>query len=165
MLEQSIRVKRRNENIVYAPAALVLATLPHSRVNGCEFVRRNGYHWLSVMAPSRVGVPYGVIPRLLLIWITTQVKVSNSRDISLGDSCRQFMNHLGTRSTGGKSGSIGRLRKQMSSLLQCSISFYRQENFQDIEIGMRLTDYSSLWWTPTEELARPIFLVESENRL
>ena len=152
MPNHSFRIKPRNEHIAYAPVAMVLATLPHSRVDGCEFVRRNGHHWLSLIAPSHTGIPYGVFPRLLLIWMTTQVKIKNSRDITLGDSCRQFMRSLGTQSTGGKSGSIGRLRRQMLSLLQCSISFYCQEDFQDIERGMRLTDHSFLWWKPSDDL-------------
>lgn len=147
MNTKNIRVKRRNEFIAYAPTALVLATLPHRSVNGSEFVRRNGNHYLSILAPSKVGIPFGVLPRLILIWIATQVVVTKSRDIYLGRSCRQFMAGLELASTGGKSGSIGRLRRQMASLFQCSISFYEQATYHDVEVGMRLTDLSSLWWT------------------
>lgn len=149
-----LRMKRKNEHIAYVPAALVLTTLPHSRVDSGEYVRRNGHHLLTITAPAIVGIPYGVIPRLLLIWIATQVKLTRTRDINLGDSCRQFLHQLGIQSTGGKTGSIGRLRRQMASLLQCSISVSRRQESHDFEMGMRLTDFSSLWWMPTGELTR-----------
>ena len=144
----SLSCKRtRNSHIVYAPVALVIATLPHREVNGTEFVRRNGRHTLSILAPSRVGLPYGVIPRLLMIWITTQAKFAGQREIKLGDSCRAFLKELGIQSTGGKNGSIGRLRKQLRSLLQCTISISEHRENLDQESGMRLTDQSALWWS------------------
>jgi len=56
-----LRMKRKNEHIAYVPAALVLTTLPHSRVDSGEYVRRNGHHLLTITAPAIVGIPYGVI--------------------------------------------------------------------------------------------------------
>ena len=37
--------------------AMVQATLPHKRVEGNEFERRNGAFTLSLLAPGRVGLP------------------------------------------------------------------------------------------------------------
>ena len=51
--------------------AMVQATLPHRKVQGNEFERRNGAFTLSLMAPAKIGLPYGSIPRLLLAWVTT----------------------------------------------------------------------------------------------
>jgi len=48
----------------YMARALVQATLPHSKPDTNEFERRNGAFTLVMLAPSRVGLPYGVIPRL-----------------------------------------------------------------------------------------------------
>lgn len=42
--------------------AMTLATLPHRKVEGNEFERRNGKFTLSLMAPSKIGLPYGSIP-------------------------------------------------------------------------------------------------------
>lgn len=50
----------------YTARALVQATLRHSRPEGHEFERRNGAFNLVMLAPSKVGLPYGVIPRLML---------------------------------------------------------------------------------------------------
>ena len=51
--------------------AMVQATLPHKKVAGNEFERRNGNYTLTLLAPSKIGLPYGTVPRLLLAWLTT----------------------------------------------------------------------------------------------
>jgi hypothetical protein len=52
--------------------AMVQATLPHKKVVGTEFERRNGNYTLTLLAPSKIGLPYGTVPRLLLAWLTTE---------------------------------------------------------------------------------------------
>ena len=94
------------EYVVYVPKALVITTLPYTKFEGAEFVRQNGNHRLSVLAPETVGIPYGVIPRLLLIWVATEAKVRKTRDIELGRSFREFMSKLNLQCTGGKNGTI-----------------------------------------------------------
>ncbi|WP_199224767.1 hypothetical protein [Falsochrobactrum shanghaiense] len=47
--------------------AMVQATMPHSKADGNEFTCTNGAYTLSMLAPSRIGLPYGSIPRLLLV--------------------------------------------------------------------------------------------------
>jgi hypothetical protein len=42
--------------------ALVQATLPHSKPESNEFERCNGAFTLVMLAPSKIGLPYGVIP-------------------------------------------------------------------------------------------------------
>ena len=42
--------------------AMVQPTLPHRKVEGTEFTRVNGNYSLSIMAPSRIGLPYCTIP-------------------------------------------------------------------------------------------------------
>jgi hypothetical protein len=54
--------------------AMVQATLPHKKVAGNEFERKNGAYTLHLhpLAPAKVGLPYGTVPRLLLAWLTTE---------------------------------------------------------------------------------------------
>ena len=140
--------------IAYIPKSLVITTLPYTKFEGTEFVRKNGRYRLSVLASEDVGVPYGVVPRLLLIWIATEAKVRKSREIELGRSFRQFLLKLNMKSTGGKDGSIGRVRRQLRSLFQCSISSSLAiGEWQDIESGMRLADHSHFWWQPHSEFS------------
>ena len=74
--------------------ALVQATLPHRRVIGTEFTRRNGAFTLTILAPSEVGLPYGSMPRLLLAWLTTEAVRTRSRELVLGDTLSGFMRDL-----------------------------------------------------------------------
>ena len=62
----------------YMARALVQATLPHSKPDNNEFERRNGAFTLVMLAPSKIGLPYGVIPRLMMAWMTTEAYARSS---------------------------------------------------------------------------------------
>jgi replication initiator protein len=129
--------------------ALVQATMPHRRPETAEFVRRNGAFTLTIMAPSEVGLPYGSIPRLLLAWLTTEAVRTRSRELVLGDSLSEFMRQLGMVPTGGRWGSITRLRAQSHRLFASSVScLYRGDAREVAEAGFRIADRHVLWWDP-----------------
>lgn len=128
--------------------ALVQATLPHKRVDGNEFTRRNGSYTLTLMAPSYIGLPYGTIPRLLLSWITTEAVRTRSRELELGESLSGFMRELGIVPTGGRWGSITRLKDQTTRLFASSITAV-YINGPGIAIeNPRIADKATLWWDP-----------------
>jgi hypothetical protein len=125
---------------------MTLATLPHRKVEGAEFERRNGPFTLSITAPSRIGLPYGSLPRLILAWVTTEAVRTKSRELELGDSMSGFMAELGLVPTGGRWGSITRLKDQTARLFASSISTSYQEGPALAEMGYRLADKTVLWW-------------------
>ena len=126
--------------------AMVQATLPHRKVEGNEFERRNGSFTLSLMAPAKIGLPYGSVPRLLLAWVTTEAVKSKSRELELGDSMSAFMGELGLSPTGGSTGSITRLKNQSRRLFASTVSATYQDSEKVADIGYRLADRSVLWW-------------------
>ena len=65
----------------YMARSMVMATLPHRKTPGNEFVRKNGDFTLSLMAPSHMGLPYGSIPRLLVAWVTTETVRTKQREL------------------------------------------------------------------------------------
>lgn len=128
--------------------ALVQATLPHKRVVGNEFTRRNGAFTLNLMAPSAVGLPYGTVPRLLLAWLTTEAVRTRSRELVLGDSLSSFMRELDMMPTGGRWGSITRLKTQTLRLFSTTVDcFYTSEERTGM-VGYRIADRAMLWWHP-----------------
>ncbi|WP_018417332.1 replication protein RepA [Teredinibacter turnerae] len=128
--------------------ALVQATLPHSEVDGNEFERTNGAFTLSMLAPSSVGLPYGNIPRLLISWLTTEAVKTRSREVILGDTLTQFMHELDMAPTGGRWGSITRLRDQMTRLFSCFVSCsYVGSNMTGVR-NIMIADEANLWWSP-----------------
>lgn len=126
--------------------ALVQATLPHKRVTGPEFTRRNGAYTLSLLAPSHIGLPYGTVPRLLLAWMTTEAVKTQSRELVLGDSLSGFMRELELIPTGGRWGTVGRLKDQTRRLFASTISASYADAEKHAEAGYRLADKSLLWW-------------------
>lgn len=126
--------------------AMVQATLPHKKAAGNEFSRKNGNYTLTLLAPSKIGLPYGTVPRLLLAWLTTEAVRTKSRELELGDSLSGFMRELGLVPTGGRWGSIGRLKDQARRLFSCTVSATYDDAAKNADMGYRLTDKSLLWW-------------------
>lgn len=126
--------------------AFLQATLPHRKVEGNEFERRNGAFTLSLLAPSKIGLPYGSIPRLLLAWLTTEAVRTKSRELELGDTLSAFMRELDLVPTGGRWGSITRLKDQARRLFASTVSASYTSADRHAEAGYRLAERSMLWW-------------------
>lgn len=126
--------------------AMILATLPHSKVEGNEFTRVNGNYSLSIMAPSSIGLPYGTIPRLLLAWVTTEAVKTRSRELELGDSLSSFMSELDMVPTGGRWGSITRLKDQSRRLFASSITAVYENGPGFAVIKQSVADRAQFWW-------------------
>lgn len=136
---------------------LVQATLPHSNPGDVPVWGRTNGHISLVIRPGwdnkknqTIGYPYGTIPRLLLFWLTTEALRTRSRRIEFGNSLSSFMRELGLIPTGGRWGSITRLRNQMDRLFQATISF---ESLKDVKnnrgkqwLNMQVAPKGELWW-------------------
>jgi hypothetical protein len=126
--------------------AMVQATLPHSAVKGNEFSRKNGNFTLTILAPSKIGLPFGNVPRLLLSWLTTEAVRTKNRELILGDSLSGFMNDLGFQVTGGRNGSIARIKQQTRRLFSSSIQCDYETDTETALMGFRVADRAMLWW-------------------
>jgi replication initiator protein len=106
-----------------------------------------------------IGFPYGTLPRLLLTWLSTEAVRTQEPVLLLGDSLSAFMRALGLVPTGGRNGTITRLKKQMERLFLASLTV-RWDSTPDRQAGGRLNVASSydLWWSerdPDEPLLMP----------
>jgi hypothetical protein len=128
--------------------SLVQATMPHSRPQGNEFTRKNGAYSVTMLSPSSIGLPYGTIPRLLLIWLTTEATRTQKREIVLGDNLNEFMHQLGLTPTGGRWGSITRLKDQMTRLFSTSISCTYDDGKHWAIKDVKPIEQANLWWEP-----------------
>ena len=131
---------------------MVQATLPHSQVKEVFFQRKNGNFQLSLMANPSIGLPYGSIPRILLAWITTEAIRKKDKTLLLGDTLTSFMTELNLVPTGGRWGTIPRLRSQMQRLFSCTISC----NYADPQgkgvagVNFLIADSYAMWWQPQQ---------------
>ncbi|MRK19117.1 replication protein RepA [Pseudomonas sp. JG-B] len=97
--------------------ALVIATMPYKDPKADVFKRENGDFRLRIVAGYEGGIPYGIYPRLLMSWVTTEAVRTKSPVIELGDSLSFFLRDvLDIQRGGGKRGSSTRVAEQMKRL-------------------------------------------------
>ncbi|MGA3983427.1 replication protein RepA [Ralstonia nicotianae] len=144
--------------------ALVQATLPYrepdptmpawGRVAGnTSLIIKPGYYANpKTKTLESMGYPYGTIPRLLLAWIGTEAVRTKERQLVLGKSLSEFMDQLGiTAQTGGKNGSITRVREMMKRLFAADMAIVRGEGkgVGDFAASkFSVADDTALWWDP-----------------
>lgn len=138
---------------------LVQATLPHKNPGAgvSTFERSNGHFHLLIMAPPKIGLPWGKTPRLLLSWLTTEAVRTRSPRLELGTNLSRFMRQLGLTPTGGRWGTISRLRDQtrrlFSSTIRCSYDVPGRYEDTAFLIASRI----SLWWNPADPEKTDLF--------
>lgn len=114
------------ENMAFTHAVLCQVGLPRSKVEGREFMRQSGAAWVNVQAgyldegrgPVLQPIPYGVMPRLALAWVSSYAKRDNTREIPIGDSAAEFLRLMGMDDQGAR---YTTLRRQMHALAACRL--------------------------------------------
>ncbi len=169
----NITMEPNATEMAFIARALVQATLPHSDPGEIPiWGRTNGRLTLTIKPdweidpktnkPHCVGIPYGTIPRLLLFWITTEAVKTKSRRLELGDSLASFMRELGLTPTGGRWGTIRRLREQMNRLFRAKISFDVKAKANGDPgaawMDMQVAPKGELWWSHHQPEQRPLRL-------
>jgi hypothetical protein len=140
---------------------LVLATLPHSdpgkltrfgRTNGrFSYYIESGTYQDEQQQTQAIGLPYGTIPRLLLCWLTTEAVRSKEREIKLGHNLTRFMEKLEIHPTGGKWGSIPRLREQMNRFFSSKVSYTYQQQKGFVSGTVQVTSGAKTFWKEDEK--------------
>jgi hypothetical protein len=95
-----------------------------------------------------IGLPYGPIARLLLVWINTEA-TKGSRRIQVTSNLTQFMRDVGLQYRSGEKGTTRTLREQIRRLLLAQISFYREEDqgaHESFDL-MTVSRRYDLWWS------------------
>jgi hypothetical protein len=109
------------ENMAFTHTVLCQVGLPRSQVAGREFMRQSGAAWINIQAgyldegkgPVLQPIPYGVMPRLGLAWVSTFAVQNREREIRIGDSAAEFLRLMGMGDDGRR---YQTLRKQMHAL-------------------------------------------------
>lgn len=154
-----IRLDRASsKEAAFLARQFIQATLPHRNPKTDTWSRTNGNFTLGLRAGFRhrtgesYGLPYGVIPRLLLFWITTEALRTKQRRLELGSSLAQFMREVGLSpdTGGGKRGDAKRLQEQMRRLFQADISFEQDVQEQGAHaqawLNMKIAPSGIVWW-------------------
>lgn len=84
-----------------------------------------------------VGVPFGAYPRLILIYLQTEALKTNSREVELGSSWRDWMSRIGV-SWGGNTGKA--VREQAELLSRCRLTFHIAGNGKTGLVNQSIVD-------------------------
>lgn len=146
------------EDMAFTHAVLCQVGLPRAKVEGREFMRQSGAAWVNVQAgyldegkgPVLQPIPYGVMPRLGLAWVSTFAVRNKEREIPIGDSAAEFLRLMGMESDGRR---YTTLRKQMHALAAARLQLgfkgrtYNGQPVQQFDawVSNRDTQQRALW--------------------
>ena len=147
---------------------LALCCLPRTNPGSRhQYKRVNGPYSLYMLAGGDNKLPYGNLPRLLLVWVCREAVRTRSRQIVLGRSLSAFMRKLGIYSTsGGRHGVRTRLRNQMDRLFHAQIEMIYEDREGQQFIASRIADSGQFWWDlkrPDEPVLWNSIIVLGEN--
>jgi hypothetical protein len=116
-----------------------LTSLPHKRLPDDMTWEKKGHRVTLWVEPGRMktkgkavtyGVPYGARARMILLYLQTQAIRTNSREVALGRSMRDWMERMGL-SVGGETARS--LREQAARISACSLKFFWEDSTRDAE--------------------------------
>lgn len=124
-------------NILHSGFAMT--ALPHRKVDELIWERTGGpngeikLHIESGYGINKdaVGIPYGAVARLILIYLSSEAVANNSRIVELGRSMKQFLDRMGM-SVGGKS--VAMVRDQSRRISMCRLTFFNKRE-RDTQIS------------------------------
>jgi hypothetical protein len=107
-------------------AGFAMTALPHKAINDTVWVRQGGSVRLLVESgrgPDRtpVGLPYGAIARMILLYLQTEAVKTRSREVELGRSMNHWLTSMGL-DNGGRGYHL--VREQSRRLSLCRLTFY-----------------------------------------
>ncbi|EPB6992086.1 replication protein RepA [Escherichia coli] len=114
------------EDMAFTHAVLCQVGLPRAKVDGREFMRQSGAAWVNVQAgyldegrgPVLQPIPYGVMPRLALAWVSTFAVRNKVQEIPIGESAAEFLRLMDMDDQGAR---YTTLRRQMHALAACRL--------------------------------------------
>jgi hypothetical protein len=107
-------------------AGFAMTSLPHKRIEEALW-RREGHRTTLLVESGRhrngelLGVPYGSIARLILLYLQTEAVRTNSPEVELGRSMKSWMERM-SLSTGGKTYQL--VTEQARRISGCRLTFF-----------------------------------------
>lgn len=107
-------------------AGFAMTSLPHKRIQEGLW-KRDGYRTTLLVESGRtrtgglVGVPYGSIARLILLYLQTEAIRTNTPEVELGRSMKSWMGRM-SLTTGGKTYQL--VTEQARRISACRLTFF-----------------------------------------
>ena len=126
-----------------AHAGFAMAALPHKKTTEPVWERGSGQVKLLVESgldseKRPIGIPYGAIARMILLYLQTQAVRTRSREVALGSSMNAWLTAMDI-AIGGKTYQI--VREQSRRISRCRLTFFRwTANAQIVSNGAFVRD-------------------------
>ena len=144
-------------NLGFTTPILVQANFPHDDPGSLDaWIRTNGDFCLSMQPLIEVvggkkvnhGYPYGSIPRLILIYMCTQVIKYQSPEIDLGRNMSEFMSKIGIENKGGlyRSRVKDQTNRLLTARIHCSQGGMVDDKKVRVNYDASIAAKSMLWW-------------------
>lgn len=161
LLRQAVEIEQVDAKAVgmvgYQARIWAQVALPYRNPGDLPYwERRNGSVSLVVrpaLVPDRSGsltpqYPFGVVPRLLLTWMSTEAVRVSDRELSLGPSLAGFMRTIGMPHRGGDH--VARIRTQVERLASAQLVVLDTRDNLRAGESFTFADSWALWWTPKD---------------
>ena len=140
-------------------AGFAMTSLPHKRIEE-PFWRREGARTTLLVEAGRdkngefIGVPYGGIARLILLYLQTEAIRTNSPEVELGRSMKSWMDRMGL-TTGGKTYQL--VTEQARRISSSRLTFFTERAGTELRqngafvqdaislVGVADSDQPALW--------------------
>lgn len=114
-------------SISAAHAGFAMAALPHRKTMEPVWERDSGTIKLLIESglnedKSPVGIPYGSVARMILLYLQTQAVRTRSREVELGSSMNRWLEAMNI-SAGGRT--YREVREQCQRISACRLTFFR----------------------------------------
>jgi len=109
-------------------AGFAMTALPHKRIETKVWEREGGVVKLLVESgldadANPIGIPYGSIARMILLYLQTKAVQTHSREVELGASMNAWLGAMGI-AVGGKTYQL--VREQSRRISACRLTFFRR---------------------------------------
>lgn len=126
-----------------AHAGFAMASLPHRKVEDTKWKRQGGNITLLIQSgldeyENPVGIPYGAIARMILLYLQTQAVKTQSREIELGSSMSRWLDAMNIKAGGRTYKSV---KEQAHKISRCHLTFFSStEGSQMVSNGAFVRD-------------------------
>ena len=150
-VEQLVRASEADPDLGFMGRLMALCSLPRTNLGRqLQYKRVNGPYTLIMTAVGQTGLPFGNLPRLLLVWVSTEAVRTQSRELFLGSSLSEFMRKLGVAPIGGGSrGERTRLRNQMRRLFNAHIQLAYEDEQIWASVNSPVASRTEFWENST----------------
>ena len=163
-VDQLVAASEAEADVVFMHRLMALCSLPRTDPGDRQrYVRQNGPYKLIMYSSGETKLPYGNLPRLLLVWMCSEATQKQSRELFLGDSLSAFMKQLGMEPVGG---TRTRIRNQMDRFFNASVSLIYQDRRDKVTVNALIADRTEFWWNERKPEERALWqskIVLSEN--